>query len=163
MDDEVLQRARALVMAMNTISSVQESHLPRHITENHSSPIQSPVKNGSSISVQIGDSYKGAAITGSTLVTTFTDIRPFLERGSVIYIDGTECRVSTGGEWTANRIELAHDFLGVTNFDAQITLSVAKKGVKTLVKRSPRPIAGNIISQAVEGLDDLAKQYKSKG
>ena len=107
--------------------------------------------------------HRGAAINGSTLVTTFSDIRPFVERGATIFIDNTECKTSVYGEWTAGRIELAHDFTGLTNFNALISFSLTKKSAKTIAKKSPKPIESDVISRAVEGLDDFNKQYKAKG
>lgn len=158
MDDEVLARARALVQAMNAMSMPAQSlAVPTPI------PVSDPVKV-QSLNVDTGSgNIKAAAIKGSTLVTTFTDIRPLVQRGATIFIDGVECKISTGGEWSGGRIELTSDYAGETNFDAVITFAQSKKKSKKAEKKSPTPIAPNIIMKAVEDLDAFNSHIKSVG
>jgi len=99
--------------------------------------------------------FKGAAISGSSLVTTYGDIRPFAPRGSVVFIDSIKCKLCDSGEWTASRVELTNDYPGDTNLDAEIAITVTAEVVK---KRSPRknkaaPVSSSDILGAVAGLD----------
>lgn len=56
--------------------------------------------------------FKGAAFNGSSLLTTFTDLRPFLNRGDGLLVDEIPCAIKGDGEFSASRVELCEDFQG---------------------------------------------------
>jgi hypothetical protein len=108
-----------------------------------------------------GQICRGAAISGSTLLTTFADLRNFVKRGEQIIVGGTPYTIAVSGELTANRIELAEDFKGATNLDVAITLAHPVKQKKVLRKASPKPVAAGLLMNAVQGLDAITKLVSS--
>lgn len=126
-DDQLLSRARALIEATNLTNQQLQSVMPTgHST---ASPISSPSKKGGTAGKNSESSFsssrsnrsnlvsedrifKGAAINGSSLVTTVGDARLFLTPGQTITIDDTPCIVSrtTGEAAPPNRILLDHDY-----------------------------------------------------
>jgi hypothetical protein len=183
MDDDVLLRARALMQAMTAMTmeqNVSVERATRSMTllgggdQSSSSPIKSsPSKKSSrlpklkvdediasmdiSLNSNVGEICRGAAISGSTLLTTFADLRNFVKRGEQIIIGGTTYTIAASGELTANRIELAEDFKGATNLDVAITLAHPVKQKKILRKASPKPVAAGLLMNAVQGLDAITK------
>jgi hypothetical protein len=192
--DEVLNRARALMQAMNTMSMEQNIAIERATRTmtlhdgTSSSKSSSPMKNSQTEKksnpnrlpkLKLGSTeedshidtnnysssdnkndtaaFRGAAISGSTLITTFTDLRNHVKRGGTISIDGTVYTIASGGELTANRIELSEDYKGATNLDAAIALTDKVKPVRFVKKASPRPISPGLLMNAVQGLEAISK------
>ena len=56
--------------------------------------------------------FRGAAFNGSSLLTTYTDLRPFLFKGQHFFVDGIPCRFKVDGESSSSRLELQEDFAG---------------------------------------------------
>ena len=188
MDDELLNRARALMSAMNAMNAEQTVAIerathsmtlidkqltPKENANNNSGSkiVKSPLKQKlkpsitSSTPVEVaptapGDpnSFRGAAISGSTIITTFQDMRNAIKRGGTLLIDNVPYTISMSGEFSANRIELSQDYAGQTNLDAFLSTSLAVKPTKSTRRaHSPRPVSPGALMSAVTGLEDIAK------
>jgi hypothetical protein len=100
--------------------------------------------------------FKGAAIAGSSLVTTYGDIRPYVPRGSVIKIDGNVCRLLEKGEYTASRVELVEDYRGETNLDVSIEVGFENSsGTKSPKKNKAKVVPTDEVRGAVALLDGI--------
>lgn len=126
MDTELLQRARRLNAAAQEIADrLRSSHeTPAPVTSPKQNQMKSPAKEGrssTSLSPLAGKTteshreFRGAAFNGSSLLTTFTDLRPFLSRGDGLLVDGISCSIKAEGEFSASRVELSDDFKGIMN------------------------------------------------
>jgi hypothetical protein len=100
--------------------------------------------------------FRGAAIQGSTLVTTYGDIRQFAPRGSQIIIDSNVVQLAEKGEWSASRIELSEDYKGSTNLDALIEIPFTNAQPYGSPKKNKAKIVppGEIIG-AISGLEAI--------
>ena len=128
MDTDLLQRARRPNAAAQEIADrLRSSHEPVPPPSSSTSPKQkqdtSPAKESrgmASPSPLVGKGteshreFKGAAFNGSSLLTTFTDLRPFLNRGDSLLVDGISCAIKADGEFSASRVELSDDFNGIS-------------------------------------------------
>ena len=130
MDSDLLQRARRLNAAAQEIAerlrSSQEPAPPS--SSPRRPPPTSPAKETRTASPLVGVSseshreFKGAAFNGSSLLTTFTDLRPFLNRGDSLLVDGISCTIKADGEFSASRVELSDDFQGIQHEDSSSRL-----------------------------------------
>ena len=105
---------------------------------------------------------KVSVIKGSTIITTYNDVRHIAIRGSYISIDDNICQVSKEGEWTNKCITLIADYPGENNFDAIINkadypekvITKTKKGFKKKINSSSSSSVSKI-KQAVANLDTI--------
>lgn len=171
--DEVLARAKKLASAANMVADQmsQQANDYMIITESRrkEEEIQAHKKKQEDTQIDsqkiiskrdIGSSktFKAAVINGSSLITTYSDVRQFAPRGSVIYIDDNECTLAMKGEWLANRIELSKDYPGTTNLEAIISIPITENLVnskKEMVKHKAVPVSSEDISSAVQKLDNI--------
>jgi len=171
MDDELLLRARTLTAAAQVIAQQLEN---TKITSNNDNDdddndnISSPerlkqhnhhvhFKNPEEVEDK-SFSWKGACIKGSSLITTFTDIRPYCPRGSTIMLGGHSYSIAMEGDYNASRVTLSSDFIQDTNLDCTISISGnelehAKKRTKKVIKREMQPVSSSAIQSAVQDLD----------
>jgi len=155
MDDELLNRARLLTAGAKDIISAQEIKISSNVTINMP---QSPTTQSSPVTRDtcVPPSFKGAAIQGSSLLTTFSDMRSWCPRGSSLLVDGIPCFVSETGEYSSTRLYLTKDFSGPTNLEAALVPTLSEKTIKTLkVKKTMRPVDTTDIKDAVKGLDNF--------
>jgi len=158
-DDDLLKRAKMLIMVANMTApsiSIQNGGTsggsPIPVKPGPLSPIKRDMENSDPNFVTI----KASVINGSSLITTAADIRNMVAKGGTISIDGVSCKIrEADGEWAANRIELAHDFQGPTNFEAVISIPKAKIRNNKTIKHVAAPIPSTDIRQAVQGLELL--------
>jgi len=175
MDDGILERAKLLSQAANQMASELSSQAQEYkavVDARHKDQALSAAEDmhqkkladkqrlpkGKDIGNQ--KEFRGAVISGSSLITTYADMRAFVPRGSVIVIDGLSCRLqnTNNAEWTANRMELLEDYKGPTNLDAVIQTTVTADVVR---RRSPKknkaaPVQSRDIMSAVSNLDPAA-------
>ena len=165
MADDLLLRARALINASNAVNNVQmfpaiNKNVNINSQPNSPPPARKSAKQESNIPLDsnITTEFKCAAFNGSSLVTTFKDIRKFAPRGGFVVIDGHRCKISSTGDYSANRIELVEDFPGETNMEAIVQSAAMKnKGKRKEVKERNNavPIPKEAFSGALAGLDDV--------
>lgn len=162
MADDLLLRARALINASNAISNVEVlPSIHKNVNINSTLGSPEPVRKREAnipLNPNITTEFKCAAFTGSSLITTFKDIRKFAPRGGFIIIDGNRCKVSSTGDYTANRIELVEDYPGETNMEAVVqSASMKNKGKKKDIKERNNavPIPKEAFSGALAGLSDV--------
>jgi hypothetical protein len=164
MADDLLLRARALINASNAVSNVQMfPSINKNVnisSSQHNSPDRKPRRQEADVTLDanITTEFKCAAFKGSSLVTTFKDIRKFAPRGGYIFIDGHRCKISNTGEYAANRVELVEDFPGETNMEAVVQSAAMKnKGKKKEIKErnNAMPIPKEAFSGALAGLEDV--------
>jgi hypothetical protein len=106
--------------------------------------------------------FKGAVFNGSSLLTTFQDLRPFLNKGNTFYVDDIVCSHKVDGEMSASRIELSEDFVGSTNFDAYIKIKITKgTHKKSRGKNIMLPVDSQDIKNALRTLDNIEILSKS--
>lgn len=155
-DDELLNRARMLSAAANNIAA-QQIKISANVDINSpaspgSSSTSSPQRKGDGAGAP--PSFKGAAIHGSSLLTTFSDMRSWCPRGSSLLIDGIQCTVSETGEHSSTRLHLTKDFSGPTNLEATLVPTANEQSIKTVkIKKSIRPVDSTDIKDAVKGLE----------
>lgn len=167
--DDILARAKLLAQAANQVAEQMSNQVSeykavvdaRKAQDATHAAIEADKKaqhdNDKVVTMQDVGSFKGvkgAAINGSSLVTTYEDIRPLAPRGSMVVIDKIQCKLKMNGQWTASRVELESDFPGETNLDAEIKVAVTADTVK---RRSPKknkaaPVSSSDIMGAVAGL-----------
>lgn len=175
MDDELLMRARTLTAAAQVIAKQLENTkitssntINEDDNDNNNNGTPSPdrlkqynhhvqFKNPEEVEDKVY-SWKGACIKGSSLITTFTDIRPYCPRGSTIILGGYPYIISMEGDNNANRITLSSDFIQDTNLDCMISISgneleQAKKRNKKVIKKEMQPVSTSAIQSAVQDLD----------
>lgn len=143
MDHSLLERAKRLNAAANAIVNTRQQQnigmndqssvplsprkispvtllppLPQDATGT-TAPIygtpSSPSKAATTTDIATNKTFKGAAFRGSSLLTTYTDLRPQLTRGTTFYVDGIPCVHKLDGEFSASRIEMNEDFTGTFN------------------------------------------------
>lgn len=171
MSDDLLARAKFLINAANGISNITMlPSIQNHSTDVNivSSPSPKKIKQNSMVSPPISDDaggqFKGAAFNGSALITTYKDCRKLAPRGSYFIVDGNKVKVSTEGEWNANRITLTEDYKGETNLDACIAACTATKSNVNKRKKAPNaavPIPTGELSSALSGLEDVQEYVNS--
>lgn len=184
MDSDLLQRARLLIDAANSVSAAtanigrnmgspdSANILDASLDQKDARSIQklnfSPKKRSEETSTIAGESnfttaIFGAAIKGSQLVTTYGDIRKRVDRGSTLEIGGSEYKISTTGEWSANRIQLEEDYRGETDLNIAINISRPSPGKKKPSKRTAvHPVPSEDILGAVAALDIFSQIASAK-
>ena len=88
--------------------------------------------------------FKGSAIRGSSLLNTFNDIRPHIQRGATLLIDGVTYETATTGEWNSYSVQLTSDYEGETNFSVNIVLpssSLSPKRKKVNPTKKSKPVS----------------------
>eukprot|EP01041_Mallomonas_annulata_P013386 gene13386-28380_t len=180
MNDDVLSRAKKLAEAANIVAAQMSqqandflsiSNLRQQQIELEDNRLRVECEAKELVTkapcrADIGQSreFKGAVIQGSSLITTYSDIRACTTRGSKINIDGINCIIATKGEWNGSRIELEKDFSGPTNLDAIIIIEITEEIINK--KSSPKkikmiPISSYEISNAVTDLNDFKDRMAS--
>jgi len=108
------------------------------------------------------NSFKGAAIKGSSLLNTVGDIRPFVQRGSTILINNIAYEIATAGEWNSSSVQLTSDYVGETDFSVNILIPTGSFSPKR------KKAAGSVNSkevnmmQMVQGLDAITETFGAK-
>lgn len=108
------------------------------------------------------NSFKGAAIKGSSLLNTVGDIRSFVQRGSTILINNTAYEISTVGEWNSSSVQLTTDYTGETDFSVTIVIpagSFSPKRKKAAGSTNSKEV--NML-QMVQGLDSITEMFGAK-
>lgn len=147
--DDILKRAKMLLSFMSPDSNSSQS----------SDQYNSNNNNNDQNNTQLN---KVSVIKGSTIITTYNDVRHIAIRGSYISIDDNICQVSKEGEWTNKCITLIADYPGENNFDAIINkadypekvITTTKKGFKKKINSSSNSSVSKI-KQAVANLDTI--------
>lgn len=173
MDDELLLRARTLTAAAQVIAQQLEHTklISNNNTNNNSdyNDVPSPerlkqhnhhvhFRHPEEVEDKLY-SWKGACIKGSSLITTFTDIRPWCPRGSILILNGHSYTISMEGDYSGTRITLSNDFVQDTNLDCMISIGgneleqARKKNNKKVIKRDIQPVSSSAIQSAVQDLD----------
>lgn len=151
LEDEVLLRARALISAMSAVNvpeQINKAIVIEHMDDGISSQ---PSHDNKPI-----QGFSCAAFNGSSLITTYGDIRSFVVQGGIIIIDSNKVKTSATGEWSANRIELAEDYSGETNLEATISFVKGNEKIKRAKQASSAvPVESSEILKALEGLNDV--------
>lgn len=155
MDSDLLERAKLLQAAAGDMINLQKSI---RVSENVATSSYSPSRSSPKRHPQgfsSAETLRGSAIRGSSLLTTFQDIRQHCPRGATIVIDGVSCTVSGKGEYSASQISLAEDFKGESNFDCVINVAAGESSrVRTRI-RAVAPIPSCEIFDAIRNLDDI--------
>lgn len=108
------------------------------------------------------NSFKGAAIKGSSLLNTVGDIRPFVLRGSTILINDIAYEIATAGEWNSSSVQLTTDFVGETDFCVNILIptgSFSPKRKKAAGSANSKEVN---MMQMVQGLDAITETFGAK-
>lgn len=108
------------------------------------------------------NSFKGAAIKGSSLLNTVGDIRSFVQRGSTILINNVSYDIATAGEWNSSSVQLTSDYSGETDFSVTILIpagSFSPKRKKAAGSANSKEV--NMI-QMVQGLDSITETFGAK-
>lgn len=111
------------------------------------------------------NAFKGSAIRGSSLLNTVGDIRPFVQRGSPILVNGVTYDISLVGDWNANSVQLTTDYAGETNFDVSIVIpagsfSPKRKKGGTAAKDSASSHAS--LAQSMDQLNSITEAFNVK-
>ena len=161
MDNDLLRKAKALRDGANALA---DSLAGMSIMNNNR---ESPAKSVGSAASELhydapvetaGGGYRCGVIHGSSLLTTYDDIRGRCTRGSTIVIDNQhQCRISTKGEYSATQIQLQDDYGGPTNMQAMLNPAInnSNKKMKNRVKAT-EPIPTTEIQDAVRELDMIS-------
>jgi len=169
MDDELLMRARTLTAAAQVIAQqLEDTKILSNNNKDNDNDIPSPERlkqhnhhihfhNPEEVEDK-SYSWKGACIKGSSLITTFSDIRTWCPRGSTIILNGHPYIISMEGDYSGTRVTLSSDFIQDTNLDCMISiggneLEQAKKKNKKVIKRDIQPVSSSAIQSAVQDLD----------
>lgn len=170
MDTKLLERARRLNAAahemagqLNASVSPDEPVARETATTGTASANTSPKRSPLKPSLQVdagsgkgeGREFRGAAFSGSSLLTTYADLRPFLSKGDAFFVDDVLCMQRSDGELSASRVELAEDFRGPTNIDAVIRLQTVTKRKQRAARPSMQPVASEDIRSATSQLDSV--------
>ena len=170
MDNDLLRKAKALRDGANALA---DSLAGMSIMNNNR---ESPTKSVGTAASELhcdtsadcaGGGFRCGVIHGSSLLTTYDDIRGRCTRGSTIVIDNQyQCRIATKGEYSATQIQLQDDYGGPTNMQAVLNpaINTSNKKLKSRVKAT-EPIPTTEIQDAVRQLDSIAmiKGSVSKG
>lgn len=100
----------------------------------------------------------GAAITGSSLLSTTEDVRGFLKCSQPILIDNVEYQTHATklpSSWTVKCIELSSDFRGETNFSAEIMFEMKITKTKTKKETNASTNLSHINNKAGEILNEV--------
>lgn len=141
---------------------------PRNADETTSTNLATFNESLSDDSMNAADSklsFRCGVINGSSLVTTYDDIRGYCKQGSKIYINGTQYQLrGIGGEWISNCVELLSDYSGETDFNAVIEIS--QKGNAKATHRYEntglKPVSSVDIYDSVKSLDSLNTDLRLK-
>lgn len=169
MSDPLLEKAKLLIMAANmtiggssnTSSPTKDNLIIRSIKESDQTEsfVETNTTNSNFASLPLPEGqFRGAVITGSSMLTTYSDIRNYCEQGGTIIVDGQTCTIKQYGEWSATNIEFNHDFLGNMNLNAIIVLPKFKdKKIRNNIKskNGQQPVPSNNIQKAIESLNDV--------
>ncbi len=165
MDNDLLRKAKALRDGANALAdSLAGMSI---MNNNNNSPAKSVGSVASDIYSEIpldtavggGSGFRCGVIHGSSLLTTYDDIRGRCTRGSIIVIDNQhQCKIATKGEYSATQIQLQDDYAGPTNMQATLHPAVNNNNNKKLKNRvkATEPIPTTDIQNAVKELDMIA-------
>jgi hypothetical protein len=157
-NDPLIQRARLLVK--QTINDVVANTASDELLNNVETSISKQVSHVQKVEIDLEKYYqfKGGAINGSSFITTYADIRQHCKQGSLIIVNGYECRLKgIGGEWSTNCVELQHDYPGETNFDSLICIAKANnsKATHRIEAVGMQPVSSQSIQDAIKDLSSL--------
>ena len=145
MDDGLLLHAKRLSAAANAVaegltSSLEglnrqkeatksDKSLPKSPPKQFEVPLRISVESGAGEILRTSKSefsptkiFRGAAFNGSSLLTTYTDLRPFLLKGQLFSVDGISCRFKEDGEYSSSRLEMQEDFTGPASYSHEFVI-----------------------------------------
>lgn len=124
----------------------------------------SPPREAAQKLVEGKNAFKGSAIRGSSLLNTVGDIRPFIQRGSCLLVNGVSYELSVTGDWNANSVQLTTDYAGETNFDVTITIPAGSFSPKRKKGSAPKDSASShaSLAQSMDQLNSITEAFNVK-
>lgn len=169
--DELLMKAKLLIQQSASIKNQAQENSPNRISNNKveivKNLVNSPTLRTQEISTDFDTNdcyaFTCAAINGSSLITTYSDIRSYCKMGSRVFIDKNVCYIkAVGGEFGSNRISLSTDYSGETNLNALLQIPKVASNKFRYENIGPQPIPTENITIAVQALDSLVKDLSNK-